>query len=124
MSKNNKISTLVLLLLVIIAVLIALYSYKDDINLNLDMNNRSISTTYNYVELNSNVSKSSSRVLVSDRFTGNLKEGANVLVVGDDGSIYSIANGVVLVDGVLVDAKDNSYEILRVNSPQNSVKTE
>lgn len=124
MSKNNQIWNLTLLLILIICAILYLGVSNLNINLNNQPTNKQSNVTNNYLEITSTTTKPTNRVIVSDRFTGTLQKDANVVVVGEDGSIHKIEEGVVLIDGVLVEAQDNSYQILRVNSPQNFVQTE
>lgn len=116
MSESNKILTLVLLLLVVLAMILGVYSYNQDNSLiSIKDNFDTINSTNSYIQINTVVEKPTNTVLINDRFTGKLNKNGNLLVASEDGSIYQIREGVVLVDGNIVEVskEESSYIVLK-----------
>lgn len=133
MSNSKKITTLLLLLVFVFALLGALFSYR--YNLDVDMSKfiepslvneiKEIteSSDYGYIEIYADKVMPSNKVIVSDRFTGTIKEGAQVILVGESGSLYTIADGVLLIENTIVTSKDETYTIQQANEPQKLIVT-
>lgn len=116
MSENNKILTLILLLLVVLVMILGVYSYNQNNSSSSIRNNfDTINSTNSYIQINTIVEKPTNKVLINDKFTGKLNKDGNLLVASEDGSIYNIKKGVVLVDGNIVEVskEESSFIVLK-----------
>ena len=131
--NNNSIFNLVIILAILLGLIAGIYSYNYNLesnannainnNNNNQINNRSINSQNEILIFNSKVSKNTKRTIVDNKFVAKLDKNSNIVVMGEDGSIYSVKKGAVLVSGVVIDAKDDSYSVYNIKSPEKSVST-
>ena len=123
-NKNNSIIGLVIVLAIIVGLISGLLSYKyNPVSINNNNDKENISNNQILI-FNSKQNKSSNRVLVNDKFVAKLDRDSNIVVMGEDGSLYSVKNGAILVSGVVINVKDDSYSVYKINSPEKSVSTD
>lgn len=122
MSSNKKIVGLIALLAVIFMFIGALVSY--DLQ---EYNSRQLRSVANgddtLAVVTTTTEAKNGNVLVSDRFTGKLEKDAKVVAVGEDGSMYVVKSGTVLVSDMVVGTNDESISVYRINDPEKSVST-
>lgn len=122
MSNNRKIVGLITLLAVIFGLIGALVSYDlQDYN---SRQARSVANGDNTLAVVKTTSDAkSNNVIVSDRFTGKLEKDANVVAVGDDGSMYVVRGGTILASNMIVGNNDDTVSVYRIDEPAKSVST-
>lgn len=115
MSDNIKIASLVILLIIIGFTFGYVYSVSSTDEI---ITRNQTSSSSEIISINGEREISSNTLVVTDKFVGELKEGMSTVVVGKDGSLISVQDGVVLTRGVVIEAKSGvTQEIHRIDSP-------
>ncbi len=122
MSSNGKIVGLIVVLAIIFAFIGALVSY-DLQQYNLKQTQKVIGKSDTLVELESSSESKNTNVLVNDRFTGKLEADSNVVAIGEDGSMYIVKKGTVLVSDMVVQNSEETILVYRINDPEKSVSS-
>lgn len=125
MGKYEKILLITFLILLIGILFTLIVKINPEIQLNNSQNNlrfnSSISktiTTYNRVKINENV------VIATKDYTGKIYKNSKIVAVSNDGKMYVVKNGVVLVGNLVISSNDsNEYSLYRIDSPAFSIST-
>lgn len=126
MEKNIKIITLFIMLIIVAFTFGFIYSLD-----NVEMEKTVVNVTEEkrnnneLLVLSGDVEVPSKTTIVSDKFVGDLKEGHKTVVVGNDGSLIEVHEGVVLTRGVVIESDSGETQsVYRVESPEKSVYLE
>lgn len=123
MGKAGKIFTLIVLLIIVLFCMNYVYEKIESQKVSGELleNNKGEKTSY--VQIIGTKAVSEKRVLANDRYVGDISADSNIVAISEDGSIYPVTKGTVLVDGMLIEATDDSYSIYRVDEPAKSIST-
>lgn len=120
--SNRNVSILVFLLLVVFTVFfIVLLNYNNSNNYkNIGLQTENEEKSTNFVEEDALVEIISDREVVSNRAVVNDKyvndfDSSNAVFISEDGEIYDVKAGTVLVSGMLISSNDEGKTILRVD---------
>lgn len=123
MEKNIKIITLIIMLIIVCFTFGFIYSL-DNTNIEENIVNVEDEARNNneLLVLNGDVEVPSKTTIVSDKFAGDLKEGYKTVVVGNDGSLIEVHDGVVLTRGVVISSEaGETNSVYKIESPEKSV---
>lgn len=122
---GKKLGVLLVLLAIIMAALAGLYVTKLERDILADSNTAMMNMTIDksqYIEVTGEKEVSSNTQIITDRFVNTLEDGANYVVVAEDGSKYIVESGTVLVDDMVI-SSDDEFSVYRINDPEKSVST-
>lgn len=101
-----------------------IYSLQDDSVLEVSSSDVEVKSN-ELVIVNQQREVPSNNLLVSDKYVGELKDGHTTVVVGKDGSLINVYDGVVLTRGVVVQADSGETQsVYRIDSPAKSLSME
>ena len=121
-SETGKIVGLVFVLVLLLGAVGWIYSYQNT----KDMKEMSPSTGNSDVQLITVMGEKvipSKKVVVSDKFVGNIDNDGVIVAISSDGQAYNVREGVVLADGMVVSASDEGYSVYRIDEPAKSVSS-
>ena len=121
MGKGRDIVVLILLLAVVLVSFLVLLTYSQNVNNASEKSEFKSSASYTIVSGEREIT--SNRIIASDRYVGDLNTDGQIIVIGSSGSAYIIENGVVLVDGMVISASEDSYSIYRINDARKSISS-
>jgi hypothetical protein len=120
-SKKESIAFMLVVLAILAFSIGFIYSW-DSHSVEDNVSTQKTSSTSEFVEILGEKEISSQKVIVSDKFVQTFDPNGNIVVLGSDGSAYNVRNGVVLVSGVLIDAKQgSSYSVRRLDDERKSM---
>ena len=124
MTDNIKIVSMIVLLVIIGFTFGFIYSLQDDSVLEVSSSDVEVKSN-ELVIVNQQREVPSNNLLVSDKYVGELKDGHTTVVVGKDGSLINVYDGVVLTRGVVVQADSGETQsVYRIDSPAKSLSME
>lgn len=136
MGKEKNTTTLFVLLLIFLVIISGLALIGVNLNSSISIvstnnnnnnnqNNQIVKPkeTQQIIVLNKETAENSNRILVDNKYVGKLEKNGNIVVMDNDGTMYSVRKGAVLVPGIVVNAQDDSYSVYRINSPEKSIST-
>ena len=133
MGKEKNTGTLFVLLLIFLVIISGLALIGVNLNSNVSVvstnnnneNNQIVKPqeTQQIIVLDQETNKNSNRILIDKKYVGKLEKNGNIVVMDENGAMYSIKKGAVLVPGIVVNAQDDSYSVYRINSPEKSIST-
>lgn len=125
MKKNITILSCLLLIVIVLIGCILFFNCNTDKNLTKILTNNKTESKQkvSYVEFNAKVAKKNSNknMLVHEDFGGNLKKDGKIVVINKDGSIRSLGEGMILVDGKVVKNSENKKFIHNTDSPKKDI---
>lgn len=125
-NDNSKIVFLLLSLVVIFAMLgwIVAYNVNSSVPVAIKTteNNANSQPTLITV-MGEKAVPSKNKVIVTDKFVGDLEKDSVVVAVSSNGDAYTVRSGVLLTDGMVISSSSEAYSIYRIDSPAKSVST-
>lgn len=124
MSNNNhKIVFLLLSLVVIFAILGWVVSFKLNEG-TMEQADNKLSGQLTLIKVMENKPvPSKNKVIVTDRFVGELEKDSVVVAVSSNGEAYTVRSGTLLTDGMVIKSSPEEYSVYRIDSPTKSVST-
>lgn len=133
MVNQSRVFTLVVFLSVVLALMgvILVYNAKAPIledNIvfdgNEDTNSEFRSSYVSYIEVNSDVEKKSTKAnIVNDDYVRGLDSDSNLVIKADDGSIYSVKAGNLIVANRVVTVDETRKEVYVIDEPAKSISS-
>lgn len=120
MAKTMKAVFLGLVFIILVIAIASLYELKESEKV-VDMN-RSKSTVV-YAEIIGEKEVPSNQVIVNEKFAGRVDEDAKIIVFRDNGQIYDVKSGVVLIDDNYISNTEEGYTVYNINDPEKVVYT-
>lgn len=133
MVNQSRVFTLVVFLSVVLALMgvILVYNAKAPIleeNMvfegNRDNNSEFRSSYVSYIEINSDVEKKSTKNnIVNDDYVRGLDSDSNLVIKAEDGSIYSVKAGNLIVANRVVTIDETGKEVYDIEEPAKSISS-